>query len=1270
MVNIDFKVIGVDDVTIDPTVRFRCSTSYGDSIIIGSESTNSTCHIWEYREGEWKRITDNLAAQDFRTVNSIVEKDGELFVGLGREYLNSGYGQVWSNGSKKWTNTGLTHPSNLNHAIRKLVKVGNDIYAAGSYFCLYKFDGSSWTIPINPLVAGSPTGYTVTSNLFNWVDIETDGSSVYASVDSDPLFPVSGVIRYDGTSITQFSPNVFGDANNFKITKLSYLNGKLYAGTYNESDGAQVWSKSVTASPATEWDSINTAGFGDRHNYMVVDMKPIGSSMVVSVINPSGGQVWAYNPTAQTWTKQIVNSDALYDSYLIQSHKGSNYLIGTKKLLIVPLNDDTVVYTTNQRNAKKLNNWPDGGLTCVPIGNGRYRFNGPNVAYIAVTEGTLDDPAQVVLSPVSALPPPYTNYAGLSAVAYTNILDKKSDSITGLLNQVFDRSGTSGIAYWGAGNPIYKDQNTGIVLNPAYTEEGYWDVTGGNSEAFGWLSYVRLLVSFDNASSYYDCGNILTPPVYPIPSAFVLPGGGSGATIALAAGGILKEGDYLYIYYGGDTNNLLEPGKRTCLARAPLSEVINAALNKQTSPWTKYYNGSFSQPGLGGSSTDLFPNTYAQLGGNYVYYGEKFNKYVLFRSDPLIPLDPSLYILTLTSKFQFCLSNDGYTPGHSQILGLRTFASVYPSVVGDNTYRNYIDDTFACYVNSGVATTTFSALQLSKFNASTLEVLEKDRSFTVGKYLPALKLSYTIDRGQLDPIYATMHDIVENRKIYEASSNYPVPNVSSTSAYQNYLRETKWKNIYQSYANSATEVSGWGINSVENYYNFRFGNDLHKLYNIYTKEFNRHRLTEDLQYLDGANIFSHTYGPILYNHDLNYLGSSNLVISSLTSYDNTLNKNNIFASANQASGVYSSVAVFDSGYDLYNSSIVDGVDLVSLSGSVNTNYFGVIKIPFSERKKNSSDYMFNRTFIKMDSAGGSPYNQRLRFDISRKNLDSNLGYPLQNNFLLPDHEFKLNLKGIILNTNGTESGGPVGVWIHTQVEDGKYWSYDVNGNWTQHSVTGLNGVYFPDRSRYIHSLNTPEVNRQFASGTESKFKCIDVITDDSNPVAPIYNLDGDDFYNLTLTFNTYNNYCGLGENKGIITDRNYGLSYGQVHRKNQKYFIEIFSFATNDRYLLLDEVTLIDSTMNEMAKTPAIFSACPQPKIELSKNQLHSLFTFWNDIAGKNHKVGYASRDSTETSGVMYSQGGSKLDYRVNTMWFDRTYSSGGATLSSIEVTV
>ena len=525
---------------------------------------------------------------------------------------------------------------------------------------------------------------------------------------------------------------------------------------------------------------------------------------------------------------------------------------------------------------------------------------------------------------------------------------------------------------------------------------------------------------------------------------------------------------------------------------------------------------------------------------------------------------------------------------------------------------------------------------------------------------------YYVDRGQLADVYATMHNLLEQRKLHEAKSSYPIPAVTSTLAYSNYLKQTKWKDIYTSYANSAMEVSGWSPNSVNEYYNFRFGNKLHKLYNLYTKEFNRHRLAEDLHYLDGANIFSHVYGPIIYNHDFNIVGSSNFIIDSLSSSDNVLDKTNLFKTYNTASGVYSSVAVFNDGYELFNSSIIDGIDLVSLSGYVGSNNFGVIKIPRSNQKIYSSDYMFERTFIKM-TAGGNPYNQRLRIDISRKNLDQNIGYPLSSNFLLPDHKFKLNLNGLILNSDGTESGGSIGIWIHTQDEGGKFWSFDVNGNWVQHAKD----ISDIDKTRLIHSLNMPETSRQFSPATEfNKFKCIDVVTDRSNPVAPLYGLGEQDFYNLELEFDTYNSFCDYGEIKSTVADRNYSISYGQVHRKNQKYFIEVFSFAQPDRYSLIDEVRLMDMTMYEMATVPLKFNVCPESVAYLTKQQLNSIFDFWNDIAGKNHKVGYASRDSNETSAVMNSQGGSRLDYRLNSAWCSKSYQSSSRILTEVEVPV
>jgi len=62
MVNLDFTVIGVNNVTTDPTIRFRCVATDGTKLYIGSDtSLDESSHIWQYEaDGTFSRITDNL----------------------------------------------------------------------------------------------------------------------------------------------------------------------------------------------------------------------------------------------------------------------------------------------------------------------------------------------------------------------------------------------------------------------------------------------------------------------------------------------------------------------------------------------------------------------------------------------------------------------------------------------------------------------------------------------------------------------------------------------------------------------------------------------------------------------------------------------------------------------------------------------------------------------------------------------------------------------------------------------------------------------------------------------------------------------------------------------------------------------------------------------------------------------------------------------------------------------------------------------------------
>jgi len=236
--------------------------------------------------------------------------------------------------------------------------------------------------------------YTGSLNTFNFIDLASDGSSIFATTNSSDSTQISGVIKFDGISAEQISIPLFDVSSNSLINKLHYNNDKLYAGTFNEISGCEVWQYYNNS-----WTKLNQNGFDSINNFNVVDMKTIDSKLYVSVENPTGGQVWSYDET-DGWVKQTVNyGDAKYSSYLIESLSSNDYLIGRQKIDIMPAQSPTVKYTGAERYAKGLNFWPDGSFTLVPIENDKYRFIGPNAYKPVVTEGTLDNPADTVISP-------------------------------------------------------------------------------------------------------------------------------------------------------------------------------------------------------------------------------------------------------------------------------------------------------------------------------------------------------------------------------------------------------------------------------------------------------------------------------------------------------------------------------------------------------------------------------------------------------------------------------------------------------------------------------------------------------------------------------------------------------------------------------------------------------------------------------------------------------------------------------------------------------
>lgn len=849
-------------------------------------------------------------------------------------------------------------------------------------------------------------------------------------------------------------------------------------------------------------------------------------------------------------------------------------------------------------------------------------------------------------------------------------------------------------------------------------DEQYW-LRGG------WyhMRSLRLIASNDKGVTFSDCGSLVTGPsgarINPndvtSPSAQI----GDNQVVGVGNGSLIRRADpdtgedYLYVYFIRFRTSLDGPQQGIGAARAPYSSVIDYALNGSAYPFSAYYEGAWDQVVTSerltdGSSIDLFPsNTYLRDVGPYSYvdqgvaYVHKESNHVAMAGlGPVHILDAYLAAADIKSYQTAYYSKDGLNFGYPQRLnnadtefrsdGTTIVAHKYPGFVGPDTYKGewgntvetyglgYTDD-YGSYANLDGFWQT-ARIKSTSLSAPSIE--STDRSFDVGRYIRAFNSKYAIDRCQLPGIYAAMHRIKERQKYLTSDLTVGIPGIqedinelapfSSTPSVASAIsiledRLANWTSaVTVSYVNSATNgdiefIVDPGDNqknlynfpkNVDNYYGFEFGRDLHRLYRIYQQKFQWHRLSPDVQNLDGANIFSHAFGPLLYNHNLNELGiESDLVASSFSNPDKLTVDSAAFT------GTASFAASTDDSMYLdvperVSSGIVDGVELVLTSG-VSESSFSVLKIPGTQRQLFEDDFLFDKTFVLMRS--GSESAARMRFDISKYAAEPSR--PISNNFLLPDHEFKISLESLVSQDSGETVGGRgVGVWIHTKPESGKMWTYTPEGVWIQHDQL----VTREQMMRVYAHLNSKPLETRSAGSTNyaTDYACLDQVA--TTRQSPIMGFSSTDFDNFNISFNT--------DNRKLRIPRDYQREYGQLHRENQKYVIEVFMSpgAQPEEFLLVNKLEVQDLTLKTLSE---IFAAgtlnnplsrlsdypkkCLEYRVELSKEDLFDVFKHFNNIAGKNAATAYASRDKDKTATIMESQGGSRVDYRMSFTMLD-----------------
>jgi hypothetical protein len=285
--------------------------------------------------------------------------------------------------------------------------------------------------------------------------------------------------------------------------------------------------------------------------------------------------------------------------------------------------------------------WPDGNMGVLRSATGSYTFIAASDGAPITTVGTLVNPAQT----------------------------SSRRAIQNMTHQ----------ADYAAGGPVY-DTGTGTWLMFYHAER--WPA---NADWRRFYSLLGMAKSTDSGMTWTDLGQIISPHV-PMAEAFAFPGWG---VWDIGGGAYLVIGDYFYVYFSDLTSltTLDQAGQYAhnslAVARAKIDDVVTAALLGNVVTWRKYYDGAWSESGLGGRSSQLDNQSNASFNFMDVSYNTYARKYLLFGG--------------YESQLVVAESSDGLVWSSRRTILTGTGERIYPTIVGTGSNPRVTDQTFYVY---------------------------------------------------------------------------------------------------------------------------------------------------------------------------------------------------------------------------------------------------------------------------------------------------------------------------------------------------------------------------------------------------------------------------------------------------------------------------------------------------------------------------------------------------------------------------------------------
>ncbi|MCC5950974.1 MAG: S-layer homology domain-containing protein [Acidimicrobiia bacterium] len=272
---------------------------------------------------------------------------------------------------------------------------------------------------------------------------------------------------------------------------------------------------------------------------------------------------------------------------------------------------------------------------------------------------------------------------------------------------------------YAAGGPVYRDPDSGAVLLFYHGEKRRM----GQFSVLNFWSFVGLAISHDDGDTFTDLGPIVTPHLGQND-----PGTG-GWSVGVEVGGApyVVVGDYFHVYYRDVVvDELFTSALNVSVARAPVDEVVEAALAGGAAEWMKLGADGWDQPGLGGRGTELVPP------------GPTTNWF-----DVAYLVDHDLYVLVASSgsglnwSVWATVSTDGivWTPPRLVLEDPEGRESLYVSLSSPDrrSQRQVVGDVVHVYrtrstVDEGLRTRWSGDVTIERFDLRLVEVLPPKRN--------------------------------------------------------------------------------------------------------------------------------------------------------------------------------------------------------------------------------------------------------------------------------------------------------------------------------------------------------------------------------------------------------------------------------------------------------------------------------------------------------------------------------------------------------------